>query len=531
MEPRPLRRRSEVAIAVAGPPSAGGAPAPFRLASRTAWRGALVGLLLGAATCAGLFVGPRDLLLRRAAAAATAAATAAFSPPPSAPLPCAAGGLCSLPRVRAWHGDLGPSPNLRAALKARAHRGELVLLCTTDAQSLDVTLQPVAQLARLGMAHHLLLADGPGTCEAARGAVAAVVVGASGDDRGTPPITLGCGWYGDGDGGGDGAEQLVLPRRVQGAFRLWALRMRTALRAVRLGYNVLVLDADTVLFGDPYPYLKHAALLGSFHWLSQPESGDGDAEGRGGFLNGGVYYVQNAAPSGPAAFLLYESVRRMLRWDDDGRATLRSYWRVGGEEGGSAAAAAAAVASAREEAQEEHQSGRLTGPPAPPSCCDADQDLLNDVFKTMRTGTLTSACAIRCALAGTWKQRRRGGGGGGGEAEAAADGDGDGEGAPDAATRARLEAALQRIEDVEAGCDDYWRQDALSAAPEWAWPVIYGPTSAGFPEDEVAAAMGAAAGEEEGEGEEEQTAQGRRRRPGSSDGGGGGDTSRATRGP
>jgi hypothetical protein len=475
------RRSSDVAIAVA-PSSSGGGASPRTNHPFSWWRGPILGFLLGVAACAASLSGGGGAAK---AASALAALKAAANPLPSSsspatPLPCAASGLCSLSRVRPWIGDLTSSQNFRAALRARSHKSELVLLCT-DGRSLDFTLQPIAQLARLGMSHHLLLADSRETCDRAREAIDKA------SESSSTPFSLGCGWYGDGgsSSGSDGQNPTtpLLPPRVQGAFRLWALRLRTALRAVRLGRNVLVLDADTVLFDDPYPYLKHADLLGRFQWVAQPESADGDREGGGGYLNGGVYYIQGAAPSGAAAFLLYEATRRMLRWDDDGRGTLRSYWRVAPGKGVVDGPIGAAAAGEEDE-------GALAAA-LPPSCCDADQDLLNDVFRTMRTGTLTSACALRCALDGVWQREREAKKKERTTAAAAADDDDDeGQEEPPERTRARLNAILMRIEDEEAGCDDYWRTESLSRAPEWSWPVIYGPTSHGFP-DEGAAALGA----------------------------------------
>jgi hypothetical protein len=468
---------SYIRVAPRAPTSLGGR-------SNSAWcdRKTLLAFFLGASACALLVLllaGPRDAALalaRRAAAASPAAALLATPPPPSSPLPCAsASGLCSLGRVHPWLGDLSASDAFRQALNARTYKQELVLLCT-DGRALDFTLQPLAQMARLGMAHHLLLADSQKTCEQARKAVPSV----------------GCGWYGDGedeegaseDSGGGGrsssrrssTQPLLLPRRVQGAFRLWALRLRTALRAARLGYNVLVLDADTILFDDPYPYLKHPALLGKYQWIAQPESGGGDEEGGGGFLNGGVYYLQGAAPAGGATFLLYEATRRMLRWDDDGRTAIR---------------AVSGLPALREEDEDgeggEEGGDNTTTTTARAECCDADQDLLNDVFRTMRTGTLTSSCSLRCALEDTERRRRSA--------------------APPAAVtnatideaQARLRASLERVEGDEARCDDFWRVDHLSEAPEWSWPLIYGPTSAGYPDEEAAWVGGGGEEEEEEE--------------------------------
>lgn len=35
-------------------------------------------------------------------------------------------------------------------------------------------------------------------------------------------------------------------------------------------------------------------------------------------MTGGIIYVQNASPSGPAAWLMAEVIDRLLRWIDDG---------------------------------------------------------------------------------------------------------------------------------------------------------------------------------------------------------------------
>lgn len=86
---------------------------------------------------------------------------------------------------------------------------------------------------------------------------------------------------------------------------LWYWRYRFRLRALRLGYNVLMADADTIFFDDPYKYLKQKPFK-DLVWMNQPESGQ---EG----LNGGLSYIQNAAPNGPAAFMLHETISKSLR--------------------------------------------------------------------------------------------------------------------------------------------------------------------------------------------------------------------------
>ena len=66
-------------------------------------------------------------------------------------------------------------------------------------------------------------------------------------------------------------------------------------RSVRLGYNVLLTDSDMAIMDDPYKYFKHPPFK-DITVLNQAENSVDP--------NGGLLYVQNAAPNGPAAFML-----------------------------------------------------------------------------------------------------------------------------------------------------------------------------------------------------------------------------------
>ena len=76
-------------------------------------------------------------------------------------------------------------------------------------------------------------------------------------------------------------------------------RYRTLVRAVRLGYNVLMTDNDVIMFDDPYAYFK-APPFSHFTVLNQQEWPDTHEP------NGGFIYVQNARPNGPAVWLFTE---------------------------------------------------------------------------------------------------------------------------------------------------------------------------------------------------------------------------------
>lgn len=58
-------------------------------------------------------------------------------------------------------------------------------------------------------------------------------------------------------------------------------------RSIRLGYNVLLLDSDVIVFDDPYKYLKHPPFK-DIVVINQEEAGLAP--------NGGVLYVQVNQP-------------------------------------------------------------------------------------------------------------------------------------------------------------------------------------------------------------------------------------------
>lgn len=88
-----------------------------------------------------------------------------------------------------------------------------------------------------------------------------------------------------------------------------------ACRLVRLGYNILLLDTDIAVLDDPYKYFKEppfqdVVLLNQHEWSTTP--------------NGGLLYIQNAKPDGPAAFVLSEIANRPYHWADDDWQTASS---------------------------------------------------------------------------------------------------------------------------------------------------------------------------------------------------------------
>ncbi|KAL0053604.1 hypothetical protein WJX82_008204 [Trebouxia sp. C0006] len=182
--------------------------------------------------------------------------------------------------VKPYFGDIFSGEGLRAALQARSFRQEVILM-VSDHKRIDGFLQGARSLQLLGLNHILLLSLTESECKLIRNVV--------------PEI--GCGW-----------TTFESPEDLEGVYDLWNMRYRTVARSIRLGYNVLLLDSDVIVFDDPYKYLKHPPFK-DIVVINQEE----------GVLapNGGVLYVQNAAPDGPAAFMFAEIVSRPLRWADD----------------------------------------------------------------------------------------------------------------------------------------------------------------------------------------------------------------------
>ncbi len=152
----------------------------------------------------------------------------------------------------------------------------------TPGQASSTTRALLDNLARLGMEHAMLLSFNAEACaEVVKSAHAA---------------HIGCVWEaGYLPVGGIGTDS------VPG---LWKIRYRLTARAARMGYGVLSTDADVVIFDDPYRYFKSPPFA-NFSVINQPELLWGeDGYANVDHPNGGLLYVQNAAPHGPTVAML-----------------------------------------------------------------------------------------------------------------------------------------------------------------------------------------------------------------------------------
>jgi hypothetical protein len=161
----------------------------------------------------------------------------------------------------------------------------------------DMILQIHQDLINLGMSHLLYVSgDSEKTCR-----------NLANENR-----SLSCVW--------EASEAKNLPDFiVSGYTKAWHARMRFVARAIRLSYNLLILDVDSIVFSDPYIYLKKPPLS-EMHFICNPESGVSSFN-----INAGFMYVQNVAVDGPVAWAWMDTIRTALLRGDD-HYNFSSFW-------------------------------------------------------------------------------------------------------------------------------------------------------------------------------------------------------------
>ena len=175
----------------------------------------------------------------------------------------------------AWHGDISSDRDLRHAVRATSHAGDLLLLLLNIRQA-AMGFNFVSQLRRFALEHHLLLAPTRGDCDGLSSLWQAL---------GSRPSA--CSWV----------EQLMAhpgwPQYNVNAssdvLALYASRWYVASRVTELGVSVLVLDVDAVLLTDVLALLRRRPLADYDVTLTD--------QGRGSGINCGFVYF-NTRPSG-----------------------------------------------------------------------------------------------------------------------------------------------------------------------------------------------------------------------------------------
>ncbi|KAL6763382.1 hypothetical protein V8C86DRAFT_291546 [Haematococcus lacustris] len=204
----------------------------------------------------------------------------------SAARDCEASGFCSLGHSKQWVGDIRTGAALREMLAAVSYKKELMTTIFVANEPFfpayaDMALQLVSEARQMGFAHFLLISNTQAGCDKMLA---------------LDPL-LSCAW--------DSTEFNGKDPHVHQRLRFFG-------RAIRLGYNVLQLDGDTVIFRDPYVYLKRPPLAG-INLLTSFESGPDTRNN-----NIGMVYAQNTRPDGPTAWVFRWLVEMTLRWMDDG---------------------------------------------------------------------------------------------------------------------------------------------------------------------------------------------------------------------
>ncbi|KAG2500475.1 hypothetical protein HYH03_002041 [Edaphochlamys debaryana] len=209
---------------------------------------------------------------------------------------------CSNAQLLHYVGPLDSALQSRKAFALTAWKQELIVFADSRVEQAAFTLD---RYRRAGYAHVLPILDEPEQC------TTLLQLFSAGEARSNAHHSRGnisCGYYRTKDEKGtpyvSGFEYL---RHRVGSPSWWRKWFTTA-RAVSLGYNVMSVDADTLPLGDWYGMVK-APPAADYNMISQSECSY--------CINGGFSYIQNAAPDGPVAWMLYEAMHRVVRWSED----------------------------------------------------------------------------------------------------------------------------------------------------------------------------------------------------------------------
>ena len=227
---------------------------------------------------------------------------------------------------------------LAKALAGLSHTKRDLILLTANALQYDLTVNVIASLAAVGLRNYLLLADDATLVRhaARRGAVACAWssaleqftaspnsstipacacarpdsrssslrhVGGLRDSGAGPVRCAGVGASGrEADACTPSAARFY---RADAVRRLWILRVSYASRLLTVGYHVMLLDSDSLVFANPYPlihaHLSEFAAIGLGDVSAWPQMQ----------LNGGTWYFAPRA-RGPVHGMLRSFVRRVF---------------------------------------------------------------------------------------------------------------------------------------------------------------------------------------------------------------------------
>ena len=176
----------------------------------------------------------------------------------------------------------GSADALRLAAEARASPERDIVLLTTNLNQLDIGINLVANLASVGVHNYLILANSESTCTAIS-------------------TKLACVW-----------SSMMVPyqarlreARTNSVRALWLMRQIYLGRLARLRFNPMLLDADVILWRDPFRLIREHMPSYQAYFLGDSSAGYMSA-------NGGTVYLRNAAPDGPVCNIWKTFERRVF---------------------------------------------------------------------------------------------------------------------------------------------------------------------------------------------------------------------------
>lgn len=194
----------------------------------------------------------------------------------------------SIGKLQLYHGgDLEAPGELERAVAMRSYNGELVLTYANEAGTAWAA-NLIFSLRDIGIDHTMVILMGKEHCDA----------------MATSRHHISCGWS-SWDMEGCKADDGPVPKW---AFieRLWFIRHHYLARLVRLRVNVMALDGDMIVHGDPYAVL-HSVPLGKHNMVITSDGAFAASEVNNGFL-----YLRNCSPGGQVERVLREVIMREM---------------------------------------------------------------------------------------------------------------------------------------------------------------------------------------------------------------------------
>ena len=171
---------------------------------------------------------------------------------------------------------------LRNAAGTRCSPERDIVVITTDWKQLDIAVNLVANLADVGVHHYLVITNSEDLCRTISDKLACVW---------TSVMTQ--------------YKQKLREAGTNVVRALWLVRQIYLGRLIRMSFNPMLLDADVVLFRNPFPLIR--AHLPGYQAIFLGDTSAGYMS-----ANGGTVYVRGAARDGPVVQIWRNFERRVF---------------------------------------------------------------------------------------------------------------------------------------------------------------------------------------------------------------------------